>query len=111
MLATGGKHPTHTTTTGPTMKLLSALFAAALLAGPAVALPIAPEEARRLLGIPEYVPPTLEQQMQRVKDSLPPAGSALLDPGLIAGGPVYVRSHTRCNSSKCWPVRAYTRSR
>ena len=29
----------------------------------------------------------------------------------IAGGPVYVRSHSRCNSSKCWNVRAYTRSR
>ena len=31
--------------------------------------------------------------------------------GPIVGGSVYVRSHTRCNSSKCWPVRAYTRSR
>lgn len=29
----------------------------------------------------------------------------------VAGGPVFVRSHTRCNSSKCWPVRSYTRSR
>ena len=27
------------------------------------------------------------------------------------GGPVYVRSHMRCNSSKCWSVQAYTRSR
>lgn len=27
------------------------------------------------------------------------------------GGPVYVRSHQRCNSSKCWNVRAHTRSR
>jgi hypothetical protein len=26
-----------------------------------------------------------------------------------AGGPVYVRAHTRCNNSKCWPVRSYTR--
>jgi hypothetical protein len=97
------------------MKLLSALFATALLAGPAVAMPMAPEEARRLLGIPEYVPPTLEQQMQQLKDSLPPAGLALIGPGginmLTAGGSVYVRSHSRCNSSKCWNVRAYTRSR
>ena len=27
------------------------------------------------------------------------------------GGSVYVRSHQRCNSSKCWSVRAYTRRR
>lgn len=97
------------------MRVIPALFAAALMAGPAAAMPMSQEEARRLLGIPEYVPPTLEQQMQRVKDSLPPAGSALIGPAgvnmFVASGPVYVRSHTRCNISKCWPVRSYTRSR
>jgi hypothetical protein len=29
----------------------------------------------------------------------------------ITGGPILVRAHTRCNSSKCWPVSSYTRSR
>ena len=88
------------------MKLLSALFATALLAGPAVAMPMTQQEARQALGIPEYVPPTLEQQMQQLKDLLPPAGINMF----TAGGSVYVRSHSRCNSSKCWNVRAYTRS-
>lgn len=31
--------------------------------------------------------------------------------GYSGGGRVFVRAHTRCNSSKCWPVRSYTRSR
>lgn len=36
-----------------------------------------------------------------------------LVPGIApsTGGPVFVRSHTRCNSNKCWPVRSYTRRR
>jgi hypothetical protein len=29
----------------------------------------------------------------------------------VGGGSVYVRSHTRCNASKCWPVRSYWRRR
>jgi hypothetical protein len=37
--------------------------------------------------------------------------SSYLPSAPIAGGPVYVRSHQRCNTSKCWNVRAYTRSR
>ena len=36
-------------------------------------------------------------------------GGGLYSP--TVGGPVYVRSHTRCNSRKCWNVRSYTRRR
>jgi hypothetical protein len=45
-----------------------------------------------------------ENQTVRVSTYLPAATP-------ITGGPVLVRAHTRCNSSKCWPVRSYTRSR
>lgn len=39
---------------------------------------------------------------------------ALINSGWMnypSGGRVFVRSHTRCNSNKCWPVRSYTRRR
>jgi hypothetical protein len=45
-----------------------------------------------------------ENQAVRVSTYLPAATP-------ITGGPVLVRAHTRCNASKCWPVRSYTRSR
>jgi hypothetical protein len=45
-----------------------------------------------------------ENQSLRVSTYLPAATAS-------TGGPVFVRAHTRCNSSKCWPVRSYTRSR
>ena len=144
------------------MKFLSALFAAALLAGPAVAcpqhgLPIAQASAPPTgCLVPEWQMASVAKAVSSVSATQPlrllvqPKTDAVLNPAYVpnalaadgstwlctparvsafvtamtaplpayyggyvplVGGPVHVRSHTRCNSSKCWSVRSYTRSR
>ena len=111
------------------MKTIPALIALVLSAGPAIASPLPgpslSDVCRAHAGLcaqPGQLPalhPTYQYQQPVALPPLPQPSAAsrleLIDRMLTASrfsrGSVYVRAHTRCNSSKCWPVRSYTRSR